>query len=1075
MYRSRRLGRQLVDETTLRRTIRGIRVPLTINLLRPDDLLTLTIELQNLRLDLSRPRRPRLVLEQPSLPALLIVNFQPQSIAETAYFEVSKKIKQNPLPLNPNPPNPSPLPTGDDPLQPPGSVPSRMSDSSRLVFRVPPSRLPIPFNTEPLLDWSGLQLLVSAAAAIPEDKTAHPGIPIAAPQPLETALEVPYRLILSPNPNVAWLHSTEPVTHAGRTELWHTRLASVRSPRQKPREASPKHTVPLRAIWSPDFVEHGPLPGHELDKVPFLSSMSARDRAQIVILTSGFDGYFMLDPNTGQEVPFVPAPVHAARLFLSALGAWLNSKGDWTPLPYFNLIEHFRPVPLRGSVKAASATRAKVVRDAVIPKVKIPLPVFPIDHEQLDLSEWIHQATAGRDQYVRIVYEGYLYPFGHRASLVKVTERKVLGSDTAPGGSPVAYLRQRMYIIVREHEKTYTTNSFTHSGREMPLHNSITINTKVTPDIDYPAWLPSTNSSFWINVGGEGFRFHLTGEDLAGADCDFLATMIFVGIGEKRVDAVQTVYAGSGDQRRCNVRGQKIAYADPKAGDTILKTQALFFNTELLNPPKPQPPFPVAPFVPCLDQAGVSIPALSELLGNSPVTMIELYQPYLLHDLDSNAGVFADLVDPPPPVRFAANQAGGLGRPNFGLTALSARKGLVGGPADDAAAGLIDPAAFFNDVDARLFGTIPIQQLIPVDTITKKANAAQNAIEIHTNLLPNRRHPKRIITKIHWQPQLQDYSQSPITIAFNSDGDQSSLTLDAKLVTKLNGTPPVSNVHGALTSFRIELFGVIGVKISSITFNSHNGSKTIVKAALPAKNPIVFEGPLSFLQTLADILPPGIFGGAGPSIDLGPTALRVAYTLGLPPLSIGVFSLQGISVLTALDLPYLDGKPGFEFGFARRSAPFLLTVECLGGGGFVHLLLNADGIQMVEGALEFGGEFSLDLGVASGAVHIMAGIYFQLKGSSSDLAGFVDIGGEVSVLGIISISIDLNLSLAWIHTSQGDKIQGRATLTISVHIVFFSISVQLSVERSFGSGSGDPRVDQMISPRDWALYASAFA
>src|SRR4029077_10783796 len=122
-----------------------------------------------------------------------------------------------------------------------------------------------------------------------------------------------------------------------------------------------------------------------------------------------------------------------------------------------------------------------------------------------------------------------------------------------------------------------------------------------------------------------------------------------------------------------------------------------------------------------------------------------------------------------------------------------------------------------------------------------------------------------------------------------------------------------------------------------------------------------------------------------------------------------------------------------------------------------------------------GGEFSLDLGVASGSVHIMAGIYFQLKGTSSDLTGFVDIGGEVSVLGIISISIDLNLSLSWQHSPQGDKIQGRATLTVSVHVVFFSISVQLSVERSFGSGSGDPHVAQVIGVHDWALYAGAFA
>ena len=48
----------------------------------------------------------------------------------------------------------------------------------------------------------------------------------------------------------------------------------------------------------------------------------------------------------------------------------------------------------------------------------------------------------------------------------------------------------------------------------------------------------------------------------------------------------------------------------------------------------------------------------------------------------------------------------------------------------------------------------------------------------------------------------------------------------------------------------------------------------------------------------------------------------------------------------------------------------------------------------------------------------MAGIYFQLKDKASDLTGFIDIGGEVSVLGIISISIDLNLSLSWQHSAR---------------------------------------------------------
>ena len=78
------------------------------------------------------------------------------------------------------------------------------------------------------------------------------------------------------------------------------------------------------------------------------------------------------------------------------------------------------------------------------------------------------------------------------------------------------------------------------------------------------------------------------------------------------------------------------------------------------------------------------------------------------------------------------------------------------------------------------------------------------------------------------------------------------------------------------------------------------------------------------------------------------------------------------------------------------------------------------------------------------------------------------------MLGIVSISIDLNISLSWQHSPSGNLIEGRATLTVSVHVLFFSASVQLSVERSFSAGSGDPDVSQVMNPAQWSLYAGAF-
>src|SRR5207237_484576 len=161
--------------------------------------------------------------------------------------------------------------------------------------------------------------------------------------------------------------------------------------------------------------------------------------------------------------------------------------------------------------------------------------------QSLDLTEWRHVATQARDHYVRVVYDGFLYPFGHRASLVKVTERKVVPPDGGVVTSPTAYLKQHMYIVVREQEKTYVS----------------------APDIDMPSYsseTPGPSASFWVDVGGNGFPFHLTAVDLAGQRISFLAQLIFMSVREPRLEAVQTEYRATPDRRPCVVRGQKIAY-----------------------------------------------------------------------------------------------------------------------------------------------------------------------------------------------------------------------------------------------------------------------------------------------------------------------------------------------------------------------------------------------------------------------------------------------------------------------------------------------------------------------------------
>ena len=55
--------------------------------------------------------------------------------------------------------------------------------------------------------------------------------------------------------------------------------------------------------------------------------------------------------------------------------------------------------------------------------------------------------------------------------------------------------------------------------------------------------------------------------------------------------------------------------------------------------------------------------------------------------------------------------------------------------------------------------------------------------------------------------------------------------------------------------------------------------------------------------------------------------------------------------------------------------------------------IDLQGIRMIEASLEFGAAVSINLGVASGGVSIMAGIYFKMElvdgQNSTTLTGYV--------------------------------------------------------------------------------------
>jgi hypothetical protein len=1119
-------------------------------LVRPDDLLTLHLAGYNLKP--TGNAQPVLGRIDATKEAVLVVTFPPQNIAETAYY--ANASPQPPPPLPPGiPAQPSP-PPGVAPA--PGQTAARLSGFTRLAFRIAADApMPaIPYSIEGLLDWSSFEPVVSALADVPPQPSpgeiaAAPAI--APPGTKETAIELPYRLTLSPNHNIAWRHAMAPVTYSSRTELWHTRLAAKAG--DVVTELSALNTAPLRAVWSPDYNParaFDPDNQHpkktDLDPDLGVTDISPNDRHQIVILTSAFHGY-----GDAQNAPFVPAPVDAQMLMLSPLGGWLRSRGNWNPphalrfiprpplvfaadLPPLaagiHLVERAAPAEVRSEAQpvaeggrvaeavapgANPAARLGAVLDNrfIKPELARPtippiLPGIPIIGDQLDLSEWVHIAAQGRDHYVRIVYEGHLYPFGHRAALIKITERKFIDTAVPEGGTtPVANMIQREYIIVREPEKSYRGQLKDKpeivAGRKMPL-TKIRLTTLVTPDLHEPLpVLGSTHYSFWVQIGGvtpQDFQFHAIATDISGHEIEFTTPLIFASLTDtsgnpSHLSTIQSVYRASGERRACPVPKQKMTYAprDPAGttDNTTLATSALYFDTEFHDTLVES----FGGYMPILYKAAVHIPAIEQLLGTDTNTTIALYDSYLLNGLDAHAGVFAEIVKDTAaglvadqmPVTFTADKAGGIATPNLNLTNLSRAHGPLAGKAASAAQDAFDANDFFGglsgDLIPRLFGAIKLTDLLPIGG---GASAAKNAPKTQFSVEDG---GKTIVVKFNWKPDVRQVPAAPglsdlisFTPKLPPDPNPTVLTIDGE-IRKPVAVPPNPPgpgsfaFNGSLTNFRLDILNAIALYFVAFTFSAGSNKKLDVKVDLDPNKPFEFEGDLAFVQDLSNIIPPGTFGD-GPSIDLTPApGVHVGYGVTLPPAAVGVFSLENIKLSAGLDLPLLTGKPLVDFAFAERAHPFLLTVSLLGGGGFLHVQLDAEGMKMLEAAFEFGANASINLGVASGGVHIMAGIYFSMQvdagKTKATLQGYLRMGGELSVLGIISISLEFVLSFTY--DSDG-KASGRATLTVAVKVLFFSKSVEISVEKRFGGSGGDPTFAQLMpSAGVWNSYASAYA
>lgn len=507
-----------------------------------------------------------------------------------------------------------------------------------------------------------------------------------APDLFETAIELPFRLFLSPAQDATWMTSAPRVRRdAGLAEsvetfreLWTARLTG------RDQEAG------VRAVWSPDYRPEallstaapgappiGPYapwalprayglrnnPDREIEV--FRTGLEAFDRHELVVLSS-VHGLPVLGRRapSGDLAPDADQIEPPAGFRLQGLLAETVEGRDT------DMTAIYRPKPLSVTELSLSALGGSLDVDAGFQPPASARSALDRRNlfDALSIERWRQRTVLGRDIVVEVVYKGFLFPLGHRASLVKLTERRFMKVEGRT--SPVAILVQRLFLKIGKPEKRYQAEGQPNRGSRWPCERVVML-TRQTPDlVDARGDKPDPNSAaskvhargrIWLGAGTTGLCMWPRTSARDGAEVWFemqigdeavpvRLPLIFVdniaANDETTVAALIKYYndkvaVGPGDSptRKLLRNGQPVVMApEYKPGDTTFDTEwwQLIAEGRELNPPKDgdnsividntnyirdsfmegqdQPPF-----YPVVDRAHCRLKSIERFTGSGPL------------------------------------------------------------------------------------------------------------------------------------------------------------------------------------------------------------------------------------------------------------------------------------------------------------------------------------------------------------------------------------------------------------------------------------------------------------------------
>lgn len=499
--------------------------------------------------------------------------------------------------------------------------------------------------------------------------------------------------------------------------------------------------------------------------------------------------------------------------------------------------------------------------------------------------------------------------------------------------------------------------------------------------------------------------------------------------------------------------------------------------------------------------ADVVVPALKAMGGTVGPQELRLLEAYAAKGLDKvSNSVFAGFTKAIDDGKAMADRIKcAVAAPAAQVAGLSRDLGALVGQGQEAIERLAHQADGFD-----LRGAIPDFKILGVLPFNKIVSAALSGAELPTiNIVQV---PDHIEQVWDWNARVQEINLGILAFVPSPKGPKGDtlrsgpIHLSIRMATRIDlprpdqaagGAPPRGKVqlNGILSywnraakkaivledgepgyAFAISILGLININFIDLSFDaSYDVGQSPQFRVKPRLGQIDFLPPLDFVKQLQDALP---LLGEGFKVVQDAARIGITYGFQLPNIAFGAFSMRNLAVGSSI-LFSLEGKPlRFSFNISSWKEPFELTVLCFGGRGFLRIDADTSGYRDLQGMLEFGGALSFDVGVASGGLYVMAGIYFRITGEQTTISGFVRAGGCLNVLGLIHASVEFLLMLGYVSGGGVTKLAGEASVTVSIDLFLTSFDVTVRMYKEFVGGGSSGGGTAALHRPGWARLVS---